>query len=129
MARSTMVSRAQTWVDNHVPYDQSKTYDGYRTDCSGFVSMAWELSKPGLTTQTLPSVSTNIGKDSLQPGDALLCESEHVVLFGGWTDSTKTHYIAYEETRPGEGTVKRATPYPYWSSTSCFHPVRSNNVC
>jgi hypothetical protein len=91
--------------------------------------MCWQLSKPGLTTQTMHTVATNIGKDSLQPGDALNCDSEHIVLFGGWTDSEKTHYIAYEETRPGEGTVKRATPYPYWYNTGCFHPIRYNNVC
>jgi hypothetical protein len=48
----------------------------------------------------------------LQPGDVLLCRSEHVVIFGGW--SGPSHYIAYEETRPGEGTVRRVTPYPYW---------------
>lgn len=33
-------------------------------------------------------------------GDILLCESEHVVLFGGWVNLGKS-YIAYEETRPG----------------------------
>ena len=37
-----MISRGQSWVDKKVPYDASgKTYDGYRMDCSGFVSMAW----------------------------------------------------------------------------------------
>jgi len=41
VARSTMISRGQDWVNKHVPYSQEKTYDGYRTDCSGFVSMCW----------------------------------------------------------------------------------------
>jgi hypothetical protein len=40
-ARSTMISRAQDWADKHIPYNQGGTYDGYRTDCSGYVSMAW----------------------------------------------------------------------------------------
>ena len=36
-----MNSRGQVWVDKHVPYNHEGTYDGYRTDCSGFVSMCW----------------------------------------------------------------------------------------
>lgn len=129
IGRSTIQSRGQDWVNKKVPYSQSGTHDGYRTDCSGFVSMAWELSKPGLTTYTMHTVAHNISKDSLQVGDALNCDSEHIVLFAGWSDSSKTHYIAMEETRPGEGTVKRVTPYPYWSNQGCFHPIRYNNVC
>lgn len=65
VARSTIVARGQDWVNKHVPYSQSKTYDGYRTDCSGFVSMAWMLSKPGLTTSTLKGVSHSINKADL----------------------------------------------------------------
>lgn len=41
VARSTMIARGQSWVDKHVPYNQQGSYDGYRTDCSGFVSMCW----------------------------------------------------------------------------------------
>lgn len=129
VSRTTMIDRAQVWVDKHVPYNQGGTYDGYRTDCSGYVSMAWELSKPGLTTQTMHTVAHNISKSQLEKGDALNCDSEHIVLFGGWSDSSQTHYIAYEETKPGEGTVRRVTPYPYWYNTGCFHPIRYNNVC
>lgn len=128
LARSTIVARGQDWVNKHVPYSQSKTYDGYRTDCSGFVSMAWMLSKPGLTTYTMNSVSKSINKADLQAGDAIICESSHVVLFAGWSDSTKSHYIAMEEANSQTGTVKRVTPYPYWS-TGCYHPIRYNGVC
>jgi len=112
VGRSTMISRAQVWVDNHVPYSQSGSYGGYRTDCSGYVSMAWEAAKPGYTTFTMHEIAHPITRGELQPGDVLLCASEHVVIFGGWSGST--HYVAFEETRPGEGTVKRVTPYPYW---------------
>jgi len=129
LARATMISRAQVWVNNKVPYNQQGYYDGYREDCSGYVSMAWGLNKPGLTTFTLGTVSHKISKDDLQPGDILLNSAEHVVLFGGWTDSAKTHYVAFEETRPGEGTVKRTTPYPYWYDTNLFLPYRYNAVC
>ena len=35
IASSTIMSRAQVWVNNHVPYNQGGTYQGYREDCSG----------------------------------------------------------------------------------------------
>jgi hypothetical protein len=127
--RATMVSRAEDWVTHHVPYNQGATYGGYREDCSGYVSMCWETKKPGYTTFTMPSISAKITKADLKEGDVLLCESEHVVFFGGWSDAGHTNYVAYEETRPGEGTVKRVTPYPYWYNTGCFIPHRYNAVC
>jgi hypothetical protein len=99
--RNTIISRAQSWVNAHVPYNQGGQYGGYREDCSGFVSMCWETAKPGYVTSTLHEVSHPISKEALQPGDALLCASEHVVLFGGWANAAKTEYTAYEETRPG----------------------------
>ena len=94
VARSTMVQRGQVWVDKHVPYNQGGSYDGYRTDCSGFVSMCWELAKPGLTTFTMHTVAHNINKDELAAGDAMNCDSRHIVLFAGWADSGKTQYVA-----------------------------------
>lgn len=101
-----MIARGQDWVNKNVPYSQSKTYDGYRTDCSGFVSMCWMLSKPGLTTSTLGSVSRAINKDDLQPGDAMNCASRHVVLFAGWSSSSRTNYISMAEANTAKGTVK-----------------------
>jgi len=127
--RKTMMSRAEVWVAKHVPYNQGATYEGYREDCSGYVSMAWETSKPGYTTFTLPEISHPISKSELQEGDVLLCTTEHVVLFGGWTDSDKSHYMAYEETTPGTGTIKSVAPYPYWYNTGCFKPYRYDKVC
>lgn len=127
VARDAIISRAQAWVDAKVPYNQGGYYHGYREDCSGFVSMAWEL-KSSMTTQTLPQVSHRISKAELKPGDVLLDEAEHVVLFGGWSGGD-SHYVAYEETRPGEGTVKRVTPYPYWYNQAAFIPYRFNSAC
>jgi hypothetical protein len=40
ITRAQILARAQTWVDAKVPYSQSAYRDGYRTDCSGYVSMA-----------------------------------------------------------------------------------------
>jgi hypothetical protein len=129
VARATMIDRAEVWAKAKVPYNQEGHYDGYREDCSGYVSMAWETAKPGYTTFTMPSITKEITKADLLPGDVLLCVTEHVVLFGGWADASHTQYTSYEETRPGEGTVKRTTPYPYWYNTGCFIPHRYHNVC
>jgi len=129
IARDTVISRAKVWVANKVPYNQGATYQGYREDCSGYVSMAWDSSQPGHTTQTLDEIASPISKEELQPGDVLLYAAEHVVLFGGWTDSAKSEYTAFEETKPGEGTVTRPTPYPYWYSQSDFLPYKFNNIC
>ncbi len=93
MERSAIIARGQVWVDKNVPYSQSKTYDGYRTDCSGFVSMCWQLPKDGPSTSEFPNYSLKITKNDLQPGDAMLCEGHHIVLFAGWKDSGKTQYV------------------------------------
>jgi len=129
VARATMMSTAQAWVNARVPYNQAGRHDGYRTDCSGYVSAIWELGKPGLVTSTLPSVSHRITKAELKEGDVLLNTAEHVIIFGGWVGTGQTHYMGYEETRPGEGTVKRETPYPYWYSQNLFVPYRLNSAC
>ncbi|WP_033214393.1 peptidoglycan-binding protein [Kitasatospora phosalacinea] len=127
--RAEIMRRAQTWVDQKVPYSMSKYWsDGYRQDCSGFVSMAWGLGS-SQTTWTLPDFADRISKDDLQPGDALVYNNpkdpeggSHTVLFGGWVDAARTTYTALEQTRPG--TTKRSTPYAYWSNASGYLPYR-----
>jgi len=128
ISRADIIARAKVWVANKVPYNQGATYQGYREDCSGYVSMCWASSEPGHVTSTIPQIAHQISKAELLPGDCLLYAAEHVVLFGGWT-SGQTEYQAYEETKPGEGTVTRPTPYPYWYSQSDFLPYRYNDVC
>src|SRR4051794_29340739 len=69
-AINAAVARGQLWVDAKVPYCQSPNHkpdadadcasictrpdmpdwDPYRSDCSGFVSWAWDLPAPGRTT-------------------------------------------------------------------------------
>src|SRR5437879_3461511 len=66
VTRGVIISRAKTWVSAQIPYSQVNYYNGYREDCSGYVSMAWGLGTPGLTTYTLPSVSYQIDKVALQ---------------------------------------------------------------
>lgn len=80
--RQQMLSRGQRWVDDSVAYSQTNTHEGYRTDCSGFVSMCWGLPKPGPSTRGFDGrYSINITKSELQSGDALLCPGRHILLF------------------------------------------------
>ncbi|MEU9130057.1 peptidoglycan-binding protein [Kitasatospora sp. NPDC048540] len=127
--RAEILARARRWVDQHVPYSMSSYWtDGYRQDCSGFVSMAWGLGS-SQTTWTLPDFADRITRDDLQPGDILLYNNpadpeggSHAVLFGGWTDAARTRYTAYEQTSPA--TMTRATPYAYWSNSASYLPYR-----
>jgi hypothetical protein len=104
ITRCEVLTRAQSWVDDKVPYSQSDWFDNeygsYRQDCSGYVSMAWDLST-SLTTSTLPSVSTELGSFSqLLPGDAVDHPGSHVMLFKRWL-VPGTSFEAYEETTSG----------------------------
>lgn len=131
--RTTIINRAKLWLDAEVPYSMSTYWsDGYRQDCSGYVSMAWNLGS-NEWTGSLDKFATKITKDDLLPGDMLLFHNpadpnngSHVVLFGGWVDETRTHYVAYEQTRPT--TRKLATPYGYWANAAKYVPYRFNGV-
>ncbi|KAB1986857.1 peptidoglycan-binding protein [Streptomyces triticiradicis] len=131
--RAAIIARAMTWIDAQVPYSTDSYWrDGYRQDCSGFVSMAWNL--PGNEwTGSLGGFGVRITRDRLQPGDILLFHNtadpekgSHVVVFGGWTDSTHTQYVAYEQAPPHAG--KRSTPYAYWTNSDHYVPYRHRGV-
>ncbi|WP_217234856.1 peptidoglycan-binding protein [Streptomyces sp. AC555_RSS877] len=127
--RADIITRAKQWVAAKVPYSVTGYWsDGYRQDCSGFVSMAWNL--PGNEwTGSLGQYGVRIAKDDLQPGDILLFHNpadpekgSHVVIFGGWTDYTHTYYVAYEATRPHAR--RQSTPYAYWSHSDRYVAYR-----
>jgi hypothetical protein len=104
ITRATILSRAQSWVDVPIKYSQSKYYHGYRTDCSGFTSMAWQTTVRAhaysYTTRSLHNVSSVIAPQSLQPGDALVKYNYHAKIFYGWVDASHTTYVCYEQTGP-----------------------------
>ncbi|MFB0629355.1 hypothetical protein ACEPPI_18650, partial [Streptomyces sp. AB3(2024)] len=133
ITRSEAVARAESWVGKGLKYSWDNTYQGYRTDCSGYVSMGWKLGTPGLdTTRFVPSGAASWlgGKGDLKPGDALLNDaagaSGHIVMFDRWTDSSQTSYMGYEFT--GSGVHHRVIPYPYFSGYGTFRPARSNSI-
>ncbi|MET9291042.1 FG-GAP-like repeat-containing protein [Streptomyces sp. NPDC003077] len=131
ISRSETIRRAQGWVGKGIRYDWNGSYQGYRTDCSGYVSMAWNLDA-SLTTDTFGSrgVTERISKSELKPGDALLnsaaLASGHVVLFEKWANSDKTAYVGYEFST--SGVHHREIPYPYFSGYGTFLPVRNKSV-
>jgi cell wall-associated NlpC family hydrolase len=101
--RRAAIERGFGWYDARVPYSQSAYRGGYRTDCSGFVSMCWQLG----TSYTTADFSTGGGKSGplgayskLLPGDALVHRSNgagHVVLFLGWNDSAHSAACVLEQ--------------------------------
>ncbi|MGW7819116.1 peptidoglycan-binding protein [Streptomyces puniciscabiei] len=127
--RAKIIDRAKVWVAAQVPYSMESYWtDGYRQDCSGYVSMAWGLPS-NEWTGSLDQFGTKITKADLQPGDILLYHNpdnpekgSHVVIFGGWTDSAHTYYTVYEETPPHARS--QPTPYPYWSNADKYVPYR-----
>lgn len=131
--RAEIINRAKLWVTAQVPYSMEKYWsDGYRQDCSGYISMAWNL-RSNEWTGSLDRFAERIDRTELQPGDILLFHNpanptrgSHVTIFGGWTDYTHTSYIAYEQTKPR--TRKQATPMAYWENSGRYVAYRYKGV-
>ncbi|MGO2038356.1 MAG: NlpC/P60 family protein [Brevibacterium sp.] len=135
--RAEIIERAQTWVDQGVPYNWDATHPDpqgkeYRTDCSGFVSMAWGL-EASENTVTLPDFAEKIDKDDLKPGDVLMKggpgtegANGHVAIFNGWANDEHTAYHGIEEAG-STGTVAREISYPYDQDDN-FVPYRLNGL-
>lgn len=89
-----IVARAKLWVDARVPYSQAAYRDGYRTDCSGFVSYAWLVQTPDGRTHSPDGVTlanqfgSQLEFERLAPGDILdnmrYGNQGHVVIFVRW---------------------------------------------
>ncbi|GAA0354586.1 FG-GAP-like repeat-containing protein [Streptomyces blastmyceticus] len=108
VTRQQVLERARDWSANRVPYSSnglnspySWYYDDatggrYRQDCSGYVSMAWQLGDSH-NTWSLNDVSTEIKRSELQPGDILNNTDSHVVIFAGWIDRSAQTFYYYSE--------------------------------
>ncbi|QQQ73421.1 VCBS repeat-containing protein [Saccharothrix sp. 6-C] len=137
ITRDEVLSRAQYWIDQHVPYSQTSSYPDpqgvrYRQDCSGYVSMAWHLPKlPGggdYSTATITQVTSPIARSELKPGDALWRRDssvQHIALFVRWADTAQTKPVVREE--PDYGKFAQETT---WSSSyaNTFTPLRYRNI-
>jgi FG-GAP-like repeat len=117
VTRRQIVQNALGWLAENVAYSQTNYSPGiadpstlYRTDCSGFVSMAWETDvrtdannwNGGYVTWTLPNIATRLPSVmDLQPGDILDNLAHHVILFTGWVDKATGVFSYIAETEPG----------------------------
>ncbi|WP_436760220.1 helix-turn-helix domain-containing protein [Streptosporangium sp. V21-05] len=118
--RAGMIGRARSWhpaTARRVPYSQFKTYGGYRTDGSGYVSMTLGLPKPGPNTINLasPNFSRRIEMTELLQGDLVIDPvggntARAVVIFDRWADAGRTSYWAYQQ-RSGYGTDHRVVEH------------------
>ena len=120
-----VLTRAATWLTawggSAVPYlssnDPATWFNGYRRDCSGYVSMALGLAGPGLDAAGLAARSSPTSKADLRAGDLLinpaLDNGGHVVIFERWTDATMSSYVGYEQSGDS-GTHHRVISYPYF---------------
>jgi hypothetical protein len=133
ISRGEVIARAHYWLSVNVPYSQSANYPdpegrNYRTDCSGFVSMAWHLDQ-SRTTDTLDDVSTAISASALKPGDILLRRDssvQHVVIFENWTNTAHTlaNFIA-EANTADDMNYYQGVPVSTWPG---FTPRRYNQI-
>jgi hypothetical protein len=118
ITRSEALRRANSvWPMGGVPYSQSTIHqpDGYRADCSGYVSMCWAIplnapgSWGGMNTVSLVTDGWmhEINPNDLRPGDAIgRCgpgtagDDGHVQLFTRWlnTDPNDSRYYCLEQT-------------------------------
>ncbi|MEU8117659.1 helix-turn-helix domain-containing protein [Spirillospora sp. NPDC049024] len=112
ISRHEVLVRAQAWHPHgakRVPYDQNAGYQGYRTDGSGYASMALGLPKPGPNSALLEaSYCRRIPMASLLPGDLVIKASggadvREVLVFEQWTSPDRRAYWAYQQRR-GYGT-------------------------
>ena len=135
LTRAQVLSRARSWVSVGIPYSQERcyrnSYGDYRTDCSGFVAMAWGLGGSGSAfwTGNLMDRAVPISRSALKPGDALLrhtgdTSENHVALFVEWANSARTEPVVMEQTGSRD-TVQRTWSEEY---AGLYTPIRYDNV-
>ncbi len=131
ITRSEVMTRSQSWIDEQVPYSQTSShpnqYGSYRSDCSGYVSMAWHLGFARYTGN-LPDVMHTIARPDLKPGDALFRRDtsvQHVALFVRWNDAAHTSPVVREEYDYGHVAVERPWSVSY---ANTFAAMRYNNI-
>lgn len=142
IGRDEIINRAQYWyqqsngdpgfvrdLDVYPPDPEGR---GYRSDCSGLVSMAWKLPT-SYSTGTLPEVAFELDSlADLRRGDILLAQKDdahrygHVAIFDKWADAGMTTYWGYDH---GGGRLKYQTYAVQRPDDSrVYLPYRYDNV-
>jgi hypothetical protein len=135
VGRSEIVERGIGWLADGNLYSRDGAYhDGYRRDCSGFVSMAWQFTSNPSTAFFPPFVSGKyaipLGSfDDMVPGDAINKTFRnpygHVMLFAGWAsaDHSQLFFMHHSKTNTPVSLVQVSR-----SSLGDFTPIRSVNA-
>ncbi|GAA4638561.1 hypothetical protein GCM10023196_096800 [Actinoallomurus vinaceus] len=136
ITRSQILARALTWhpqSEQRVPYDQSKSHDGYRTDGSGYASMALGLPAPGPNSADLAwgGYTRQIPPSKLRPGDLIInatgfASTRQVAIFEKWANAAHTAYWVYQQRRM-YGTDHLVLRNDL-SATSPYHPYQPLNI-
>ncbi len=123
ISRSEVIERARHWLSNPPPggYNTSRQHadiqgKAYRTDCSGYASMALHLSGSFNTAQlATPTYTTQITKADLKAGDLLIHPPAgpkgHVLIFEKWANAAQTSAWMYDF-GGGSAPRYRALPFP-----------------
>jgi hypothetical protein len=136
LTRQEILVRVGMWHPHsaqRIPYSQSGSYLGYRTDGSGYASMAIGLPAPGPNSGELASspYTRRIAPGELLPGDLIIdptggAGARQVAVFEKWADPTHTRYWVYQQRR-GYGTDHLVLSYPL-DARSEYHPYRPLNI-
>ncbi|MCO6008690.1 hypothetical protein NE236_27320 [Actinoallomurus purpureus] len=136
ITRPQILGRALTWnprSDQRVPYDQSKNHGGFRTDGSGYASMALGLPAPGPNSTDLAwgGYTRQIPPSKLRPGDLIinatgLASTRQVAIFEKWANTAHTAYWVYQQRR-AYGTDHLVLRYDM-SENSPYHAYRPLNI-
>ncbi|GIG23402.1 hypothetical protein Cch01nite_41260 [Cellulomonas chitinilytica] len=136
ISRSEVIARAQYWVDHSPNYNMGGAANGptgepYRTDCSGYVSMALHLSGSE-TSSSLPGVGYEIPRSDLRPGDFLSQPGQpgHAILFDQWVDAGHSAFWYYSfGSTPAKHVLTSATATNIDSrSNSAYKAYRYRNI-
>ncbi len=136
--RREIVARAFRWVEEGVKYSTSRNhtneYGSYRRDCSGFVSMAWQLGQ-SLSTRNMAPFNGDVSYElsdyaELLPGDALNRRrprrgNYHVALFAGWANPERTEFYMLHELSSGNPAMLTRH---YWTVLGEYAPIRRHGL-
>jgi len=124
ISRGEVLARSLPWIQRGVMYSQSRYTDGYRQDCSGYISLVWHLNgSPNSTSLRSSRYTRTIGRGELQPGD-MLGHPGHVALFVGWASGGRA--IVREEWDYGHPASERTWSASYTRQNTAYryHNIR-----
>ncbi|CAN5475867.1 hypothetical protein BH09MYX1_BH09MYX1_26340 [soil metagenome] len=152
ITRGEIMTRAQQWVNLGVPYcggvrggtdyicggtcyRPSAAWNNYRTDCSGYVSWAWQVTDDPSTYEYVNDRSGNNGWhtipiNSMTVGDAVVAKG-HIKLFNKFVGSSSADiYEEYDCDKVARHTTQgfsRSGSFVYFNGDSRpYHAIRRN---